>query len=77
MKSLYKCWNLVLIAAMGLFGTACNHDPEPEYGVYPMYGVPAAFRPAIDPFELNNTENELKAKPDNDLELKAKEFVIK
>jgi hypothetical protein len=77
MKRLYKCWNTILILIMGILGASCIHEPEPEYGVYPMYGVPAAFRPAINPSEQNNTKDELIVKPVSDLQLKANEFGIK
>jgi len=42
-----KIWNVFLIGMMSLFGTGCILDPPaPEYGVEPMYGVPASYQEA-------------------------------
>lgn len=44
MKKIIKFWDIVLIAILGLFATACNiTDPPPaEYGAQPEYGVPSS-----------------------------------
>lgn len=34
-----KFWDIILVAIMGIFASGCIHDPVPEYGVEPMYGV--------------------------------------
>ena len=45
MKKFIKIWDIILIAVMGLIGSGCILDPPaPEYGVEPMYGVPAAVQ---------------------------------
>ena len=45
MKKFIKIWDIILIAAMGFIGSGCILDPPvPEYGVEPMYGVPAAVQ---------------------------------
>ncbi|MBN2781174.1 MAG: hypothetical protein JXR21_04350 [Candidatus Marinimicrobia bacterium] len=42
MKKLYTIWNLVLVSVLGVMGSGCVQDPEPEYGVAPLYGVESA-----------------------------------
>lgn len=63
MKKLSNIWDLILIAIMGMFGTGCILDPPPapEYGVEPLYGVPAAYRTADgEQTEATRTGNPIK-----------------
>ena len=41
MKRMLKLWDLLLVAIIGIVGSGCILDPIPEYGVEPLYGVPA------------------------------------
>jgi hypothetical protein len=62
MKILAKFWDIILIAIMGIFGTGCILDPPaPEYGVEPMYGVPAAVRQTDEDLHHETMEPEFKA----------------
>lgn len=56
MKKMIKFWDIVLITLLGLLGSGCILDPVPEYGVEPLYGVPAALQDA-DP-ELRSIESQ-------------------
>ncbi|MEA3392091.1 MAG: hypothetical protein U9Q91_03840 [Candidatus Marinimicrobia bacterium] len=62
MKKLIKIWDVVLIAIMGILGTGCILDPPaPEYGVVPMYGVPAAVQEADEELQEQTQETEFPA----------------
>jgi len=63
MKKLATIWDLILIGVMGLFGTGCFFDPPaPEYGVEPMYGVPAAIQEIDEDIQVQTTEPEFSNK---------------
>ena len=63
MKKLATIWDLILIGVMGLFGTGCIFDPPaPEYGVEPMYGVPAAIQEIDEDIQVQTTEPEFSNK---------------
>jgi len=62
MKRVIKLWDILLVAIMGFFGTGCLLDPPaPEYGVEPMYGVPAAFQEADEELQEQTQETEFPA----------------
>ncbi len=59
LKKMLKIWDVILIGIMGLFGTGCILDPPaPEYGIEPMYGVPASYQEAGEDIQ-EETSDEL------------------
>jgi hypothetical protein len=54
MKKVIKAWDMVLVAMLGLIGSACVLEPPPaEYGPQPEYGVPYSVQTSDDIHDIN------------------------